>query len=257
MANNPIKYGLRENLFTADPDDCMAQVVDARSYSQEDIAAEMIKRGSSLTAADIAAYQKLEAEVYADIIANGGNVNTPLINTSFSITGVFPNQTDSFDKTRHAIKLNVNAGSALREAASKVGFLLRSEERHSADLLEIDLDGVVVRDFVICHRDGRIRHILDGHILISQLDLQSRAALHDDIRFDRKRFGSLLYLGNRDSACCLCLFKQLIQPLFFICHFLNPPWRRCAGLKTKRGLHARITVYSAGSAQRTQMHRHR
>ena len=39
MANNPIKYGLRENLLTADPDDCMAQVVDARSYSQEDIAA--------------------------------------------------------------------------------------------------------------------------------------------------------------------------------------------------------------------------
>ena len=119
MANNPIKYGLRENLLTADPDDCMAQVVDARSYSQEDIAAEMIKRGSSLTAADIAAYQKLEAEVYADIIANGGNVNTPLINTNFSITGVFTNQTDSFDKARHAIKLNVNAGSALREAASK------------------------------------------------------------------------------------------------------------------------------------------
>ena len=119
MATNPIKYALRENLLTSDPDDCMAQVVDARSYSQEDIAQEMIKRGSSLTAADIAAYQKLEAEVYADIIANGGNVNTPLISTSFSITGVFANQTDSFDKTRHAIKLNVNAGSALREAAAK------------------------------------------------------------------------------------------------------------------------------------------
>ena len=119
MATNPIKYALRENLLTADPDDCMAQVVDARSYSQEDIAQEMIKRGSSLTAADIAAYQKLEAEVYADIIANGGNVNTPLISTSFSITGVFTNQTDSFDKSRHAIKLNVNAGSALREAAGK------------------------------------------------------------------------------------------------------------------------------------------
>lgn len=119
MANNPIKYGLRENLLTADPDDCMAQVVDARTYSQEDIANEMIKRGSSLTAADIAAYQKLEAEVYADIIENGGNIATPLINTSFSITGVFTNQTDSFDKSRHAIKLNVNAGTALREAAGK------------------------------------------------------------------------------------------------------------------------------------------
>lgn len=116
---NSIKYGLRENLLTADPDDCMAQVVDARTYTQEDIAQEMIKRGSSLTAADIAAYQKLEVEVYKDIIANGGNLNTPLISTSFSITGVFTNQTDSFDKNRHVIRLNVNAGAELREAAAK------------------------------------------------------------------------------------------------------------------------------------------
>ena len=116
---NSIKYGLRENLLTADPDDCMAQVVDARTYTQEDIAQEMIKRGSSLTAADIAAYQKLEVEVYKDIIANGGNLNTPLISTSFSITGVFTNQTDSCDKNRHVIRLNVNAGAELREAAAK------------------------------------------------------------------------------------------------------------------------------------------
>ncbi len=116
---NSIKYGLRENLLTADPDDCMAQVVDARTYTQDDIAQEMLKHGSSLTAADIAAYQKLEVEVYKDIIANGGNLNTPLISTNFSITGVFANQTDSFDKSRHVIKLNVNAGAELREAASK------------------------------------------------------------------------------------------------------------------------------------------
>lgn len=119
MANNVISYALRENLLTANPDDCMAQVVDARAYTQEDIIKEMVKRGTSLTEADIAAYQKLEQEVYKDIIASGGHLNTPLINTSFSITGVFTNRADSFDKTRHTVKLNVNAGSALREAAAQ------------------------------------------------------------------------------------------------------------------------------------------
>lgn len=119
MANNVITYALRENLLTADPDDCMAQVVDARTYTQEDIVKEMVKRGTSLTESDIAAYQKLETEVYKDIIANGGSLNTPLISTSFSITGVFANQADSFDKARHAIRLNVNAGSALKEAAAQ------------------------------------------------------------------------------------------------------------------------------------------
>lgn len=116
---NVINYALRENLLTADPDDCMAQVVDARTYTQEDINREMVKRGTSLTESDIAAYQKLELEVCKDIIADGGHLNTPLINTSFSITGVFTNMADSFDKTRHTIKLNVNAGTALREAAKQ------------------------------------------------------------------------------------------------------------------------------------------
>ena len=119
MTSNAINYALRENLLTADPDDCMAQVVDARTYTQDDIIKEMVKRGTSLTETDIVAYQKLEQEVYKDIIANGGHLNTPLINTTFSITGVFTNMADNFDKTRHAVKLNVNAGSALKEAASQ------------------------------------------------------------------------------------------------------------------------------------------
>ena len=50
---------------------------------------------------------------------NGGSINTPLFNTNFSITGMFTDENDTFDKSRHAVKLNVNAGSAIREAASK------------------------------------------------------------------------------------------------------------------------------------------
>ncbi len=119
MANNLITYALRENLLTTDPDDCMAQVVDAQSFTQEDINREIIKRGSSLTEADIVAYQKLEREVYRDIVAHGGHINTPLFTTSFSITGVFANHADNFDKNRHIIKLNVNAGIALKEAAAQ------------------------------------------------------------------------------------------------------------------------------------------
>ena len=41
-------------------------------------------------------------------------------NTSFSISGVFTSQTDGFDKSRHVVKLNVTAGTALREALTKV-----------------------------------------------------------------------------------------------------------------------------------------
>lgn len=115
-----IKYLLRENPLTSHPNDRMAQETDARTYSQEDLVEEMMKRGSSLTRSDIVAYQKLEAEVLADIIADGGHLSTPILNTSFSISGVFEDQNDSFDKARHTVRLNVNPGSALREAVMRV-----------------------------------------------------------------------------------------------------------------------------------------
>ena len=41
-----LKYALRENLLTPEPDDYMAQTVDARSYSGEEIVELMLKRGS-------------------------------------------------------------------------------------------------------------------------------------------------------------------------------------------------------------------
>lgn len=39
-----LKYALRENLLTPEPDDYMAQTVDARSYSGEEIVELMLKR---------------------------------------------------------------------------------------------------------------------------------------------------------------------------------------------------------------------
>ena len=53
-----LKYALRENLLTPEPDDYMAQTVDARSYRGEEIVELMLKRGSTLTKADAAAENK-------------------------------------------------------------------------------------------------------------------------------------------------------------------------------------------------------
>ena len=50
-----LKYALRENLLTPQPNDYMAQVTDSRSYNLEQIIDKMIERGSTLTKADITA----------------------------------------------------------------------------------------------------------------------------------------------------------------------------------------------------------
>lgn len=111
---------LRENLLTADPDDCMAQVVPEKSqvWTQERIDAEIVKLGG-VTEAALAAVRKNEAKVCADIIADGGVINSDLFSTSFSVSGVFTNMNDTFDPKRHAVNLNATAGTLLREAAKK------------------------------------------------------------------------------------------------------------------------------------------
>ena len=115
-----LKYSLRENLLTAAPDDFMAQVQDVRSYTLDEIIDLMMQKGSTLTRADVSAVLQIYGEVCASIIADGAALNTPLMNTALSISGVFNGASDSFDKKRHAVNLNMTAGTLLRSALSKI-----------------------------------------------------------------------------------------------------------------------------------------
>ena len=115
-----LKYALRENLLTAAPDDFMAQVQDVRSYTLDEIIDAMMQKGSTLTRADVAAVLQIYGEVCASLIADGSALNTPLMNTSLSISGVFNGANDAFDKKRHTVNLNITAGTLLRDAVTKV-----------------------------------------------------------------------------------------------------------------------------------------
>ena len=115
-----LKYCLRENLLTPAPDDYMAQAADVRSYTLDEIIDLMMEKGSTLTRADVAATLQVYGEVVSAIIKDGSAVNTPLMNTSMSISGVFDGANDSFDKKRHTVNLNITAGTLLRDAVTKV-----------------------------------------------------------------------------------------------------------------------------------------
>ena len=115
-----LKYALRENLLTPAPDDYMAQAADVRSYTLDEIIDLMMEKGTTLTRADVAATLQVYGEVISAIIKDGSAVNTPLMNTALSISGVFDGANDSFDKKRHTVNLNITAGTLLRDAAAKV-----------------------------------------------------------------------------------------------------------------------------------------
>ena len=115
-----LKYSLRENLLTPQPNDYMAQVTDSQSYNFEQIIDKMIERGSTLTKADITATMQVYTETICSLLEEGLQINTPLINTSMSISGVFDGATDSFDSSRHTVNINITPGTKLKETLAKV-----------------------------------------------------------------------------------------------------------------------------------------
>ncbi|WP_455156926.1 DNA-binding domain-containing protein [Treponema socranskii] len=98
----------------------MAQTADVRSYTLDEIINLMMEKGSSVTRADAAAVLQVYGEVCALLVANGAALNTPLMNASMSISGVFDGANDSFDRRRHAVNLNMTAGTLLRDALASV-----------------------------------------------------------------------------------------------------------------------------------------
>ncbi|UTC76217.1 DUF4469 domain-containing protein [Treponema sp. OMZ 792] len=115
-----LKYCLRENLLTADENDYMAQTAEVRSFSLDEIIDLMMQKGSTLTKADTKAALQVYAEVVCTLIKDGAALNTPLLNTSLSISGTFNGAADSFDKKRHTVHLNLSAGTLLKEAVGKI-----------------------------------------------------------------------------------------------------------------------------------------
>lgn len=115
-----LKYSLRENLLTPAPDDYLAQAQDVRSYTLDEIIDLMMDKGTTLTRADVAATLQVYGEVCSSLIKDGAALNTPLMNTSMSISGVFDGANDSFDKKRHTVNLNITAGILLRDVLPKI-----------------------------------------------------------------------------------------------------------------------------------------
>ena len=117
-----LKYSLNENLLTERPDDYSAQAHSVASLDKEAVIERILKFGTTLSRTDIIAVFNGIEEAIVDALLQGYNVNLPLFNTSFSISGVFEGPMDSFDGNRHKLNINLSKGTLLRDAEKKVKF---------------------------------------------------------------------------------------------------------------------------------------
>jgi len=115
-----LNYALYDNPITADLNDRMAVTQTNQTFTLEDVFDEMTRQGSTVTKAEGLAVFEEFSRGLERLLKNGNSVNTPLFNLNFSIAGVFDGDDDSFDASRHQVKLRINPGVRLRELENQV-----------------------------------------------------------------------------------------------------------------------------------------
>ena len=117
-----LKYFLLENLLTERTDDYSAQTHSSESYDFERFIKRMLSKGTAMTETDARAAFTLIESTVRDIIIDGGMINIPLFNTSYSISGVFDGPLDMFDPNRHKFNINITKGTLFRSLEKEVAF---------------------------------------------------------------------------------------------------------------------------------------
>lgn len=133
---NSIQYFLVPNFLTPDPNDQYARVSPRNSMTVEDVVKRCVRRGTTLTETDIAAVVKLFLEEAVNTVAEGNNLNTPLVNLKPSITGIFASKSDTFDASRHTKRASVSMGLGLARAMQDTSAEKIQEPLASPFLLE-------------------------------------------------------------------------------------------------------------------------
>ncbi len=114
-----IKYALFLNKLTEDPLDCAARVVDVPNYYLEDIVKRATQEGKAMTEEEMyAAYSSIE-KAMIDIIGEGGSVQLSILNTAFTISGVFDTDEEPFTEGKHRLNLKIYPSDNLVVAARK------------------------------------------------------------------------------------------------------------------------------------------
>ena len=111
-----IKYSLYLNKLTPRPDDYAARVVEAKTYTLDDIIQIITREGKTQTEEEARSVYLALEKALIEIISNGGHVQLSIVNMAFTISGVFDSEEENFTESKHRLNLKAYAGDILVEA---------------------------------------------------------------------------------------------------------------------------------------------
>ncbi len=115
-----ITYFLVDNKMTPDPDDRRAQTLTRGSKDDNALIDHMIARGSTVTRGEALATIHEFSDAIGYFLQEGYSINSRLLKAGPSISGVFASDEDSFDNSRHQLKIKMLPGEHLKEVPQRI-----------------------------------------------------------------------------------------------------------------------------------------
>jgi len=114
-----MKFCVRKNNLTPE-DNYSARVITEQSYDMEGIIDLMLSKRNLVSRTDIVAVFSAFFETIEGCIKRGENINLPIFNLGYSITGVFDNEDESFNPEKHQVNVNINNGLQVKRAIERI-----------------------------------------------------------------------------------------------------------------------------------------
>lgn len=114
-----MKYYLSENKLT-DEDNYVARVLVERTVDQETLITKMLRKRNLVSKTDILAVLNSFYEEVIQCIIDGDNITLPISNISYSISGVFDTNDESFTGDKHKLHINLNGGRLIKDLAENI-----------------------------------------------------------------------------------------------------------------------------------------
>ncbi len=113
-------YYLVDNHLTPDPNDCRAVTQHQGNYTQQDLVDEISHRNVGLTRSQITSVTDEYLIAMVRLLQRGGKITTPMFTITPKVAGVFRDKKDSYDPSRHRIRLKMQPSSELKAEISRI-----------------------------------------------------------------------------------------------------------------------------------------
>lgn len=116
-----LQISLSNNKLTKnDEHDCMAVVQNRKYKTVEELVAQLTGEGSILKPTECETVITALLRTITKNLHEGYGFQSDFLTLAPSVTGVFVNRKDQFDRARHQVELNLRLGAPIREALAKM-----------------------------------------------------------------------------------------------------------------------------------------